>query len=408
MQIVQPRSRPRDRVGTPASRPAVAVCALQAPALAAGLYLLVLLAASRLPGTPWPPSTTRHTFLVLVPAHNEEKVIGRTLASVAALDYPPEQFEVIVVADNCDDATADVVRATGTRVIERRDPDRRGKGYALAWALETLDLKHDAVVIIDADCVASGNLLAEFDRGLEAGAEAMQASYLDADASASNSAALRHAALLLYNHLRPLGKERLGLSVGLGGTGMCFSSSLLRRRPWRAFSFAEDREYHVMLVDAGTRVRFIAEAEVRSPMTVSGAQARSQSARWDSGRLRLGLKYGPRLVARGIRTRDRVALEVGIDPLLPPQSLLLAMNLAGAALALASRRKPPVMMAMASLAAQSSFVVGGLVSVGATADAWRGLRHVPAFFIGRMATFAELATGRGPTEWSKTERPEPV
>jgi cellulose synthase/poly-beta-1,6-N-acetylglucosamine synthase-like glycosyltransferase len=342
-----------------------------------------------------------------VPAHNEATVIERALASLAALDYPPEQFEVIVVADNCDDATADVVRAAGTRVIERREPDRRGKGYAIAWAVEMLEPKQDAVVIIDADCEASRNLLAEFDRGLELGAEAMQASYLDADVSASSSAALRRAALLLYNHLRPLGKERLGLSAGLGGTGMCFATSLLRRCPWRAFSFAEDREYHMMLVDAGSRVRFVAEGEVRSPMTVTGPQARSQSARWDSGRLRLGLTYGPRLVARGIRGRDRVAVEAGFDPLLPPQSLLMGMNLTGALLALASRRRPPVMMAVASLAAQSSFVVGGLASVGASADAWRGLRHVPAFFLGRMATFAELATGRGPTEWSKTERTEP-
>ena len=376
------------------------------PALAAGLYLLVLLAASRLRGAPWPPSEARHSFLVLVPAHNEATVIERALASLAALEYPRGNFEVVVVADNCDDATAAVVRASDTRVIERRDPERRGKGFAIAWALDVLSPEQDAVVIVDADCEVSRNLLAEFDRGLEAGAEAMQASNLATGASASRHAGLREAAFLLHNHLRPLGKERLGLSAGLGGSGMCFAGNLLRRCPWRAFSFAEDREYHMMLVDAGSRVRFIADGEVRSPMTVVGAQARSQSARWDSGRLRLGLKYGPRLVARGIRSRDRVAVEAGIDPLLPPQSLLMGMNLAGALLALASRRGPVVVMAAASLAAQSSFVVGGLAWVGASADAWRGLLRVPAFFLGRMVTFAELATGRGPTEWSKTQRTE--
>ena len=395
---------PTRRQGVAAASPTVAICALQAPALGAGVYLLVLLAASRLRGSPWPPSKARHAFLVLVPAHNEETIIGRTLASLAALDYPPMQFEVVVVADNCDDATAEVVRAAGTRVIQRRDPGRRGKGYAIAWALETLAPQQDAVVIIDADCEASANLLTEFDRGLEGGAEAMQASNLVADASASSSAALRHAAFLLHNYVRPLGRERLGLSTGLGGTGMCFATSLLRRCPWRAFSFAEDREYHVVLVEAGARVRFIADGEVRSPMTVSGAQSRSQAARWDSGRLRLGLKYGPRLAARGIRTRDRVAVEAAVDPLLPPQSLLLGMNLAGALLALTSRRRPPVAIAVASLAAQSSFVVGGLLAVGATAEAWRGLLHAPAFLMGRLATFAQLASGRGPTEWSKTDR----
>jgi 1,2-diacylglycerol 3-beta-glucosyltransferase len=369
---------------------------------------LVLLAASRLHGPAWPRSQARHSFLVLVPAHDEEAVISRTLASLAALDYPRERFEVVVIADNCDDTTAAVVRASGTRVIERWDPEHRGKGYAIAWALDALSPEQDAVVIVDADCEVSTNLLIEFDRGLEAGAEAMQASNLATAASASSHAALREAAFLLHNRVRSLGKERLGLSTGLHGTGMCLATSLLRRCPWRAFSFAEDREYHIALVSAGVRVRFAAEGEVRSPMTVTGAHARSQSARWDSGRLRLGLTYGPRLVARGIRGRDRVAVEAGIDPLLPPQSLLMGMNLAGALLALASRRRPPLAMAVASLVAQSSFVVGGLASVGASADVWRGLRHVPAFFLGRMATFAEMATGRGPTEWSKSERPGPL
>jgi hypothetical protein len=232
----------------------------------------------------------------------------------------------------------------------------------------------------------------------------MQSSYLVADASESNSAALRQAAYLLYNHVRPLGKERLGLSTGLHGTGMCFANSLLQRCAWQAFSFAEDREYHVALVGAGARVWFVADAEVRSPMTVVGAQARSQSARWDSGRLRLGLKHGPRLAARGIRDRDRVAVEAAVDPLLPPQSLLMGVNLAGALLALMSRRRPPVAIAAASLAAQAGFVVGGLLAVGASAEAWRGLLHAPRFLLGRLATFAQLARGRGPTEWSKTDR----
>ena len=141
----------------------------------------------------------------------------------------------------------------------------------------------------------------------------MQASYLVADATESDSAALRQAAYLLYNHVRPQGKERLGLSTGLHGTGMCFARSLLLRCPWQAFSYAEDREYHMALVGAGARVRFIEHGEVRSPMTVSGEQASEQGARWDSGRLRLGLRHGPALLARGVRRRDRVALEAAVS-----------------------------------------------------------------------------------------------
>src|SRR5690348_8468671 len=50
-------------------------------------------------------------FAVLIPAHNEEVLLGQLLESLAAQDYPREQFQVIVIADNCTDATSE--RASG-------------------------------------------------------------------------------------------------------------------------------------------------------------------------------------------------------------------------------------------------------------------------------------------------------
>ena len=73
-------------------------------------------------------------FAILVPAHDEQAVIGRTLASLAALDYPHDRADVWVVADNCTDATAAVAQTHGALVLERRDPARAGKGHALAWS----------------------------------------------------------------------------------------------------------------------------------------------------------------------------------------------------------------------------------------------------------------------------------
>src|SRR5690242_16135801 len=50
---------------------------------------------------------------VLVPAHDEELLIGRLLDSLARLTYPRARHAVYVVADNCSDRTAAIVRATG-------------------------------------------------------------------------------------------------------------------------------------------------------------------------------------------------------------------------------------------------------------------------------------------------------
>ena len=107
-----------------------------APATAACLYYLVLTTlgwqARRTSSNPGPP---RHTFAVLIPAHNEELSLTAAVRSVQSSDYPPEKVRVLVVADNCTDGTADVARSLGAECLERTDPVNRGKGYALALGI---------------------------------------------------------------------------------------------------------------------------------------------------------------------------------------------------------------------------------------------------------------------------------
>jgi cellulose synthase/poly-beta-1,6-N-acetylglucosamine synthase-like glycosyltransferase len=45
-------------------------------------------------------------FVILIPAHNEEKVVGNLVENLLHLDYPKELYDVFVIADNCTDNTA--------------------------------------------------------------------------------------------------------------------------------------------------------------------------------------------------------------------------------------------------------------------------------------------------------------
>ena len=80
-------------------------------------------------------------FLVLIPAHNEERVIGQLLDSIAMQEYPAELIHVFVVADNCSDHTAAVARARGATVYERADPDHQTKGYALQFLFRQIEFE---------------------------------------------------------------------------------------------------------------------------------------------------------------------------------------------------------------------------------------------------------------------------
>ena len=349
----------------------------------------------------------RLQLVVLVPAHDEAEGIAATLGSLLGGEYPAGSRRVVLVADNCGDATAAAAAAAGAEVWERTDPERRGKGHALAWALERLLALEDpfaGVVMVDADCVASPNLLSAIELRLHRGTRAMQVDYVAGNPEASHASALRFAAFAVGDTVRFLGKERLGLSCGLVGTGMAFSRDLLARIPWTVTGLVEDGEFHMRLVQAGERVEFVPEAEVSQPVPTSHGAGSSQQARWEMGKLQLIRRWSPALISSGLARPDPQQLHAGFEPLLPPQSLVALGNLGTvlAGLLLGSRRL--LTISLLSTAAQATFVLAGLRLVRAPAHVYRALLTAPALVASKLGLYARLARGGGPTSWVRTER----
>lgn len=356
-----------------------------------------------------PPGDLALRLVVVIPAHDEQSGIGDTLASLELVDYPPHRRRTLVVADNCSDLTAEHARSLGAEVWERVDTQRRGKGHALAWAIARLLAEQedelDAVVVLDADCVVSHNLLRAIDSSLRAGASVAQVSYEVANPSESRASALRFAAFALMDRVRPLGKHHLGLSCGLFGSGMAFERDLLRRIPWTATGLTEDGEYHMRLVAAGERVHFLEHAWVRSAMPTSLAASATQQARWEQGKLDMVRGWTPRLLASGLARRDPVRVHAALEQLVPPQSLLvagsLASSLAGALLGSRALRR----VATLTLAGQLVFVLSGLRLVRAPLRVYLALLGAPLLVATKLALYAQLLRRRGPSTWVRTTRP---
>jgi cellulose synthase/poly-beta-1,6-N-acetylglucosamine synthase-like glycosyltransferase len=308
----------------------LAILALPVALLAAYLFSFVLLSAE----SPRPPrSSTRHRFRLIVPAHDEEQGIAETVRSLRQLDYPADAFSVLVIADNCSDATAERAREAGAEVLERQNAELRGKGYALLHAFERLPGDVDAVVVIDADTLVSHNLLQAFSARLALGADAIQADYAVRNPHQSWRTRLVAIAFGAFHIVRGRARERLQLSAGLRGNGMCFTTSILRRVAHEAFSIVEDVEYGIRLGEAGCRVHYADEAHVYGEMVSSSAAASSQRTRWEGGRKALQKAHGMRLVKRGLQARNRVLFDLGFDLLVPPLSRIAVASVAGFALA---------------------------------------------------------------------------
>jgi hypothetical protein len=358
-----------------------------------------------------------HRIAVLIPAHDEEQVIGETLRAMAALEYPADRHRVHVVADHCTDATIAIATAAGVEVLEH-DGATRGKGPALQWAIGRLldgDEPPDVFVVVDADTVVDPRLLTVVDEAISAGARAVQGQYRVRDPGSSPAAGLRAAALALRHHLRPLGRTTLGASSGLYGNGMAFTADVLRRRDWSGH-LTEDVELQMELLLDGILVEYAPAAvvEAEMPATLSGAQ--TQNERWERGRLDLARRYVPRLVRDATRRpgaappagAPRVAAaDAVLDHLVPPLSVLVAATGAVAVAGAALRMVAPVgrpRQGWGLVALLAGHVVSGLVLARAPRSVYRSFVHAPGMVVWKVRLWVRMLLGRSDVDWVRTAR----
>lgn len=259
---------------------------------------------------------------VIVPAHNEENGIEECVGSLLSCDAREAAFDVIVVADNCSDATAERAVKAGAKVLTRKTEELRGKGYALDFAFASLLPKgYDGFLVVDADTVVQGNLIDEFARLFREGADAVQCRYSVKNVDSSMRTRLMNVALMAFNTLRPRGRENLGLSVGIFGNGFGLKTETVHAVSYRTNSIVEDLEYHLRLVRAGFRVRFTDRTAVFGEMPAQGKGVTTQRARWEGGRFRMIKDFAPQLLKEIFQGKLRLT-----EPLLELLLLPLAFH----------------------------------------------------------------------------------
>lgn len=382
------------------------LAALAIPATLSCAYLALLTLLSWAPQLP-PRSSRQLRFDAIVPAHNEETGITRTVASLLAMDWPRERFRVVVVADNCSDATAAVARAAGATVLERQDAIRRGKGYALAHAFDASvrDGFATAVVVVDADAEVSANLLEAFATRIERGAVAIQAHYGILNPGASWRTELITIAKGAFHVVRSRAREHLGLSCGIRGNGWCVTHGLLAEIPYRYYSLTEDVEFGIALGLAGHRVEYAGEAHADADMASSERTARTQRQRWEKGRFQLVRARTAPLLWAAVRRRSALCLDLAADLIVPPLSYLalnvILFGLAATAVALHDPAAWPwAWWSLACMLLLMVHVLRGWQLSGIGIRGIAALAHVPAFLVWRI----RLLLGRKTSEWVRTER----
>jgi len=263
----------------------------------------------------------KSVFAVIVPAHNEEVVIGPLVDNLTALDYPRELFDVFVIADNSNDSTAQRAAEHGAIVYERFNETQRGKGYALEWffnKLYMLPKKYDAVVIFDADNLVDPNFLKHMNNRLCAGDKIVQG-YIDSKNPLDTwVTAAFSMSFWVANRMLQLARYNLGLSNYLGGTGMAISLDVLKKIGWGATSLTEDLEFSLKALLQGYKTTLAYEAVVYDEKPLTFKQAWKQRKRWALGHVELFRTYSPAFIKQLFLKRDIIffdAAVVAIQPL---------------------------------------------------------------------------------------------
>ncbi len=298
-----------------------AAIALSIPALvlACECLLAVLPRRSRADGY----ADLRPQLAVLIPAHNEETVLHETLHSILPELAPGDQ--ILVVADNCDDTTADIARSCGVVVRERNSRDRVGKGYALDFGLRCLaEAAPEVVVMVDADCRLQPGTLERIARQAATLNRPIQAVYLMEQPRQPGPRDLTSAlAVMVKNMVRPLGLARAGMPCLLTGSGMAFPWHIVRRVPMATSNLVEDMQLGLDLAIEGYPPVLCQVGRVIGRLPKASDAAMTQRRRWEHGHMRTLLRQGPRLLIEALRQRRVDLLALAMDLCVPPLSLLV-------------------------------------------------------------------------------------
>lgn len=238
-----------------------------------------------------------HRYAVLIPARNEEAVIGHLLRSVAAQDYPQELIKVFVIADNCTDNTARIAREMGATVFERFNKEQIGKGYALDYLLgkirDTEGLEqHDVFMIFDSDNLLEPDYISKINQTFSDGYQAA-CGFRNTKNFNGNWISAGYGVWYLHDsaHLNR-SRSMLHLNSGVSGTGFGFTRQLLEDLGgWKFFTLTEDLEFNAWSSAHGVKIGYCHDAILYDEQPTTLPVSWRQRIRWVQGGFQVAFRH---------------------------------------------------------------------------------------------------------------------
>ena len=275
-----------------------------------------------------------HRFMAIIPAHNEEAVVGNLVESLKNQNYNKELYDIYVIADNCTDNTAKVAKEAGAIVYERFDDTKKTKGYALNWFLQQKikeNAPYDAFFIFDADNIVDKDFIKNMNKKLCQGEDVVQG-YRDiknpTDSWITAGYAIFYWTMHRFYHLA---RYNIGLSPLLNGTGFMVKFDVVKPNGWDTETLTEDIEFSLKRIIAGKRLGWATDAIVYDEQPVGFKQSWSQRSRWTVGHMQCISRYTKPLAeafknSKSLMNLDGFLYIIGSIPMFVATIILLLAN----------------------------------------------------------------------------------
>ena len=275
-----------------------------------------------------------HRFMAIIPAHNEEAVVGNLIESLKNQTYNKELYDIYVIADNCTDNTARIAREAGAIVYERFDETKKTKGYALNWFLQQKiaeDAPYDAFFVFDADNIVDKNFIKNMNKKLCQGEDVVQG-YRDIKNPSDNWITAGYAIFYWQMHrFYHLARYNIGLSPLLNGTGFMVRFDVIKPQGWDTETLTEDIEFSLKRIIKGKRLGWATDAIVYDEQPTGFRQSWSQRSRWTVGHIQCIQKYTKELAKAAKENKKMINFDgllyiVGSIPMFIITMILLFTN----------------------------------------------------------------------------------
>ncbi|WP_337190914.1 glycosyltransferase family 2 protein [Qipengyuania algicida] len=352
---------------------------------------------------------TPKSISVLIPAHDEATGIAATVEALKSV--APRNTQILVVADNCSDDTAERARTAGAQVIERHDTVARGKGYALAFGRDYLAEQAggppDVVIVLDADCrLGEGSLEALSAIALQRGTPTQAINLISPDLGAPPMVQISSFAMLVKNLFRSRGMQRLGGAALLTGTGMALPWQRIANAKLATGSIVEDLALGIELTREGYPPYLVEHAHVRSA-PADMRDALQQRKRWEHGFLDCLKNLALPVFSKGLKRWSRAEILLGLHLMVPPLALTMAvasMSFVVVCLLgwLGAQIAPAVILGILLAVAVALVLLAWLIEGQAFLSA-KTLLRIPLYVLWKIPIYASFLR-KPQANWNRTPR----